>query len=135
MYPKRVIQETAKVLQSYLTYQAVRIIINELSETNPGQAIWLSQYSSTKNIQDGEAYLDGLMNDNKELMLRIMTVRESLAEEVLEFLPEMVKTGICQANIERRRQLLERLTQSQTVETRPHLEASETESDLDNSPD
>jgi hypothetical protein len=130
MYPKKVIQETAKVLQSYLTYQAVRRIINELSETNPTLAIWLSQYSSTKNIQDGEAYLDGLMTENKELMLRIMTVREHLAEEVLEFLPEMVKTGITQSNINHRRQLLERLTQSPTVEPTPHNDPSETDSDV-----
>ncbi|MDJ0563387.1 MAG: chaperonin family protein RbcX, partial [Microcystis sp. M49629_WE12] len=35
MYPKKVVQDTAKVLQSYLTYQAVRTIIDQLSETNP----------------------------------------------------------------------------------------------------
>lgn len=114
MYPKKVAQDTAKILQSYLTYQAVRTIIEQLSETNPTQAIWLSQYSSTNKIQDGEAYLDGLMSENKELVLRIMTVREHLAEQVLEFLPEMVKSGISQANIEHRRHLLERLTQTQT---------------------
>jgi hypothetical protein len=135
MYPKKVVQETAKVLQSYLTYQAVRIIINELSETNPTLAIWLSHYSSTNNIQDGEAYLTGLMTDNKELMLRIMTVREHLAGEILEFLPEMVKTSISKANIEHRRQLLERLTRSQTVESTPQPETSETQVDVDHPSD
>lgn len=135
MYPKKVVQETAKVLQSYLTYQAVRIIINELSETNPTLAIWLSHYSSTNNIQDGEGYLQGLMTDNKELMLRIMTVREHLAGEILEFLPEMVKTSISQANIEHRRQLLERLTRSQIVESTPQPETSETEVDVDHPSD
>lgn len=133
MYPQKVARETAKVLQSYLTYQAVRTIVNQLSETNPNQAIWLSQYSDRQKIQDGEAYLEGLMAENKELMLRIMTVREHLAEEVLEFLPEMVRSGIAQANMEHRRQLLERLTQSQPTTSPAHPESSE--SDVNDSPD
>nr|QBK82220.1 chaperonin family protein RbcX [Gloeothece membranacea PCC 6501] len=132
MYPKKIAADTAKVLQSYLTYQAVRTIIDQLSETNPTQAIWLTQYSSTHTIQDGEAYLEGLMAENKELVLRIMTVREHLAETVLDFLPEMVKTGISQANMEHRRQLLERLTQSQPANSAPQIETSESELDLDN---
>nr|QBK82205.1 chaperonin family protein RbcX [Gloeothece reniformis CCALA 1113] len=134
MYPKKIATDTAKVLQSYLTYQAVRTIIDQLSETNPNQAIWLSQYSSTNKIQDGEAYLEGMMAENKELVLRIMTVREHLAETVLDFLPEMVKTGIIQANMEHRRQLLERLTQSQPANSAPQVETSESESDVDNPP-
>ena len=44
MQTKQVAQATAKVLQSYLTYQAVRTIQSELSETNPPQAIWLGQW-------------------------------------------------------------------------------------------
>lgn len=114
MYYKQVAKETAKVLQSYLTYQAVRTIINQLSETNPPQAIWLNQYSDKAKIQDGESYLEGLMSENKELMLRILTVREDLAQQVLEFLPEMVQTNISQSNVEHRRSLLERLTQVTT---------------------
>lgn len=124
MYPQKVAQDTAKVLQSYLTYQAVRTIIDQLSETNPTQAIWLSQYSSTNKIQDGEAYINGLMTENKELVLRIITVREHLAEQVLEFLPEMVKAGISKANMEHRRQLLERLTQTQTESSSVQSESS-----------
>ncbi|MEO1186036.1 MAG: chaperonin family protein RbcX, partial [Cyanobacteria bacterium J06636_27] len=42
---------------------------------------------------------------------RIMTVRQHLAEEVTEFLPEMVSSGITQANMSHRRQHLERITQ------------------------
>ena len=48
---KQVAKETSKVLASYLTYQAVRIITDQLWETNPGQAIWLSEFSSTGKIQ------------------------------------------------------------------------------------
>lgn len=103
-------KETARVLQSYLTYQAVKIIISQLSETNPQQAIWLSQYSDRTKIQDGEAYLHQLLGENKELVLRILTVREDIANHILEFLPEMVKTNILQSNIEHRRRLLESLT-------------------------
>lgn len=58
-------KETARVLQSYLTYQAVKIIISQLSETNPQQAIWLSQYSDRTKIQDGEAYLHQLLGKTK----------------------------------------------------------------------
>ncbi|MGK7929754.1 MAG: chaperonin family protein RbcX, partial [Spirulina sp.] len=78
------------------------------------QAIWLSQYSAGK-MQDGEAYLEGLMLERKDLVLRILTVREDIAESVLEFLPEMVQTNIQQANGDRRRQVLERLTQIQSA--------------------
>ena len=131
MYPKQIAKDTAKVLQSYLTYQAVRTIINQLRETNPSQSIWLSHYSDSAKIQDGEAYLDGLMAENKELLLRILTVREELAQQVLDFLPEMVRSGISQANVEHRRKLLERLTQSQSSNSTPHPETTTTESDLD----
>ena len=133
MYPKKVVQDTAQVLQSYLTYQAVRTIINQLSETNPTQAIWLSHYSDRTKVQDSEAYLEGLMLENKELVLRIMTVRKDLAEQVLEFLPEMVLTGIEQSNLERRRQLLERLTQSQPQIPTPETDNSESELDVNES--
>jgi hypothetical protein len=131
MYPKQIAKDTAKVLQSYLTYQAVRTIINQLSETNPSQGIWLSQYSDRAKIQDGEAYLDGLMIENKELLLRILIVREELAKQVLDFLPEMVRAGISQANVEHRRKLLERLTQSQTSSSTTHPETNNLESELD----
>lgn len=112
---KQVAKDTAKVLQSYLTYQAVRIIVDQLQETNPGQAIWLTHYSDRTKVQDSENYINNLMSENKELVLRILTVRQDLAEQVLEFLPEMVTTGIIQANTEHRRHLLERLTQTSSL--------------------
>lgn len=107
---KQVAKDTARVMASYLTYQAVRTIINQLSETNPPLAIWLSNFSSSGKIQDGEVYLKDLLEVNQELAFRVMTVRDYLAEEVTEFLPEMVCTEIKQGNIEHRRQHLERLT-------------------------
>ncbi len=119
MYQKKVAKDTAKVLQSYLTYQAVRTIIDQLSETNPQGAIWLRNYSSKTKIQNSEEYIQGLMLENKELVMRIMTVRKHLADEVLEFIPEMVCSGIEQANLEHRRHLLERLTQSSSASNLP----------------
>ena len=111
---KQVVKDTAKVLQSYLTYQAVRTIINQLRETNPGQSIWLSHYSDQQKVQDSDNYLNDLMKENKELVLRILTVRKDLAEQVLEFLPEMVTSNISQSNMEHRRDLLELLTQTKS---------------------
>ena len=112
MYPKQVAAETAKVLQSYLTYQAVKTIIAQLSETNPPRAIWLTEYSSGNKIQDGEAYIEGLMLDHKDLVMRILEVRKYLAEQVLDFLPDIVRQNLEQSGLDNRRQLLERLTQS-----------------------
>lgn len=112
---KQIAKDTAKVLQSYLTFQAVKVIINQLTETNPPLAIWLTNYSDRASVQDSENYLNKLLGENKELVLRILTVREDLAEQVLEFLPEMVKTNIIESNIQHRRHLLERLTQTQSL--------------------
>ncbi len=123
MYPKKIAQDTADVLQSYLTYQAVRTIIDQLSETNPNQCMWLRQYLANHNVQQGESFFEELMGNNKELLLRILTVREHIADQILDFLPEMVRSNISQANIEHRRQLLERLTRS-SISTEDDSQAS-----------
>lgn len=108
---KQVAKDTAKTLQSYLTYQAVRTVLAQISETNPPLALWLHRFSSTDKIQDGEVYIQNLFREKPDLALRIMIVREYLAQEIADFLPEMVRTGIQQANMEHRRQHLERITQ------------------------
>ncbi|WP_107670616.1 chaperonin family protein RbcX [Cyanothece sp. BG0011] len=128
MYPKKIANDTAEVIQNYLTYQAVRIILDQLSETNPKQAIWLRQYTASHNIQKGESFIEGLMEEDKELVMRILKVREYLASEVMEFMPQMVRHGISQSNMEHRRQLLERLTRSSSVSSTP----SESENDDSN---
>jgi len=107
---KQIATDTAKTLQSYLTYQSVKTVLSQLGETNPPLAYWLNNFSADK-IQDGEAYLEQLFRENPDLALRIMVVREHIAEEVAEFLPEMVRTGIAQGNMMHRRQHLERITQ------------------------
>jgi RbcX protein len=131
MHTKHVAKATVKMLQSYLTYQAVLRIQTELREMNPPQAIWL--YLASHNIQNGETFLDGLLNENKELVLRILAVREDIAESVLDFLPEMTRSSISQSNMIHRRHLLERLTQ--TALTHPSVvEGTNLESDINESP-
>lgn len=121
---KKVAKDTTKVLTSYLTYQAVRTIANQLRETNPGLAIWLNGFSSTGKIQDGEVYLQELFRENQELAFRVLTVRSHLADEIADYLPEMVRAGIQQGNMEHRRQYLERMTQLNVSESNPQTESA-----------
>ncbi|MFB2644688.1 chaperonin family protein RbcX [Raphidiopsis sp. BLCC-F218] len=115
---REIAKETAKTLQSYLTYQALRTVLVQLSETNPPLAVWLHNFSAGK-VQDGERYIEELFQEKSDLALRIMTVREYIAAEITEFLPEMVRTKIQQANMEQRRQHLERITQLSVFEPYP----------------
>jgi hypothetical protein len=110
---KQIAKDTAKTLQSYLTYQALRTVLAQLGETNPPLELWLHNFSAGK-IQNGESYIEQLLREKPDLALRIMTVREHIAEEIIEFLPEMVRTGIQQSNMEQRRQHLERITRIDT---------------------
>jgi hypothetical protein len=57
---KQVAKDTAKVLTSYFTYQALRTVLAQLSENDPPQALWLHSFSSRHSIQDGEAFLLGI---------------------------------------------------------------------------
>jgi len=129
---KRIAKDTARTMQSYLTYQAVRTVLAQITETNPPLALWLHGFSSNDKIQDGEAYIEDLFLAKPELALRIMIVREHIAEEVAEFLPEMVRTGIKQANMQQRRQHLERITQLSTSDLSNHPDQSTTEPNLEN---
>ncbi|PZO43999.1 MAG: RbcX chaperonin protein [Leptolyngbya sp.] len=108
---KQSAKETAKVLTSYVTFQAVKTVLNQLKETNPARAHWLNGFSTKEALQDGEAYLIALLTESPDLAMRVMTVRQHIAEGICEFLPEMVVTSIQQANMEHRRQHLERITQ------------------------
>lgn len=120
---KQAAKDTAKVLTSYLTFQAVKTVLSQLKETNPAQAYWLNTFSSKEALQDGETYLTALMAEKPDMAMRIMTVRQHIAEEICEFLPEMVIANLQQANMEHRRQHLERLTQLGDAD---HLDQSET---------
>jgi hypothetical protein len=119
---KQIAKDTAKTTISYLTYQAVRTVMAQLSETNPPLALWLSRFSSANKIQDGEAYIQALFREDASLALRVMTVRLHLAEEIADFLPEMIRTGIQQGNMVHRRQYLEQITQLDLSKPSPNPE-------------
>jgi hypothetical protein len=127
---KQIAKDTVKTLISYVTYQAVRTVIAQLSETDPPRAFWLQQFSSRERIQDGEAYLQALFRERQDLAFRILTVREHLTEEIADFLPEMLRSGIQQSNMQQRCQQLERLTQLEaaTPASPPKQENSSDES-------
>lgn len=133
MQPKDIAKDTAKVVQNFLTYKAVQLVIAQLAETNPRESIWLRQYSSGGKLRDAEIYLRDIMSEprGKELALRIMTVRDNIAEQTLEFLPEMVASGVKKDNLAHRRYLLERLTQS--PDETFNLDASEANSETEDS--
>lgn len=108
---KQIAKDTTKTLISYLTYRAVRVVYEQLDETEPKRAYWLHQFASRESIKDGEAFLSALFNERQELAFRVLTVRETLAEEIADFLPEMLQTTVQQLNTEHRKQQLERMTQ------------------------
>jgi 23S rRNA U2552 (ribose-2'-O)-methylase RlmE/FtsJ len=126
MHPKDIARDTAEVIQNYLTFKAVQLVIAQLAETNPQESIWLRQYSSGGKLRDAEVYLKEIMSEPRgmELALRIMTVRTDVAKQTLEFLPELVNARIEENNLAHRRYLLERLTQ--TSESASEENVSET---------
>ncbi|MBT9316705.1 RuBisCO chaperone RbcX [Leptothoe spongobia] len=125
---KRIAKDTAKTLTSYLTYQAVRVVMGQLKETDLPRSYWFNEFATREKLQDGEAFIAALMQEQADLALRVMTVRQHLAEEVTEFLPEMVVTGIQQANIEHRKQHLERMTQMSSEELRSGADTDDRDS-------
>ncbi|MEO1800674.1 MAG: chaperonin family protein RbcX [Cyanobacteria bacterium J06629_2] len=132
MQPKDIARNTAEVVQNYLTFKAVKLVIAQLAETNPQESIWLRQYSSGGKLRDAELYLQEIMSEprGKELALRIMTVRADIAQKTLEFLPEIVAAGIEESNLGHRRYLLERLTQTSPEAASPG--ASEANKETEN---
>jgi len=123
---KRIAKDTTKVLTSYLTYQAVRTVLSQLLEANRPLFHQLNEFASREKLQDGEAFIAELLKEHAELGFRVMTVRSHLAEEVAEFLPEMLTTNIAQANGEHRKKQLEKMTQ---------MTSEELTAGLDNNPD
>lgn len=108
---KHIAKETTKTLVSYVTYQALRLVIAQLDETEPKRAYWLRQFTHRVSIQDSEPYLHALFQEEPRLAFRLLTVREHIAGELAEYLPELLQTGIQEANLQQRTQQLERMTQ------------------------
>jgi hypothetical protein len=108
---KQIAKDTGKTLNSYLTYQAVRVIMHQLREMDPPCGYWFNAFATSHDLQNGEAFIAALLEERADLAMRVMTVRQHIADEIAEFLPEMLMTGIQQANMEHRRTHLERMTQ------------------------
>jgi hypothetical protein len=121
---KKVAKATTKVISSYLTYQAVQTVLEQLTETNPPVALWLRSFSSRSILQDGEVYLLALLAENQELAFRIMAVREYLVEDIMADLPEMVFHEIKLKNSQHRKQQLEKLSQLSITEPNHQFESS-----------
>ena len=121
---KQVAKSTAKVISSYLTYQAMQIVLVQLTQSNPPLAVWLRNFSSQQILQDGEVYLQALLGQNQELAFRIMTVREHLVEEIMDDLPEMMFHEIKHQNIQHRKRQLEKLSQLSITDSSSHADLS-----------
>ena len=106
---KRSTKSISSMLINFLTYEAVKTVHEQLLETDRLKALWFNQFSTREKIQNGELYIKELLEVHQDLAFRVMTVREHLATEVLDFLPEMTRTGIQQSNMQLRCQHLERI--------------------------
>ncbi len=122
---KQIAKDTTKTLISYVTYQALRVVIAQLDETEPKRAYWLRQFSHQVSIQDSEAYLTALFQEEQRIAFRLLTVREHIVEEMADYLPEMIRTGIQQANLQQRTQQLERMTRTDSSASASHPEQAE----------
>lgn len=100
-------QATAKMLSSYFTYQAIRVIDEQLRESNPRLSRWFNHFSGQRSIHDGDAYLSELFTENPRLAMRVMTVRQHLAEQILDGLPEQVRADVGESNLAHQRRYIE----------------------------
>jgi hypothetical protein len=87
------------------------VVVAQLDETEPKRAYWLRQFAYRVSIQDSESFLQALFREEQRLAFRLLTVREHLADELADYLPELLKTGIHKANLQQRTQQLERMSQ------------------------
>jgi vacuolar-type H+-ATPase subunit I/STV1 len=137
---KRSTKSISSMLINFLTYEAVKTVYEQLLETDRLKALWFNQFSTREKIQNGELYIKELLEVHQDLAFRVMTVRDHLASEVLDFIPEMTRSGIQQSNMQLRCQHLERMMNVQVSQEyaecealdsnlEPSLENLETESD------
>nr|AVY53725.1 chaperonin-like protein component RbcX [Tapinothrix clintonii GSE-PSE-MK6-07G] len=124
---KQIAKDTTKTLISYLTYRALKVVFEQLDETNPKRSYQLHQFAARVSVQDGENFLRQLFSEDQELAFRILTVREHLAIELAEYLPEMLRSTMQQVNMEQRKQQLERMTQLNLSDPNSTPEASDSE--------
>jgi RbcX protein len=116
---KKIANDTTKTLVSYLTYQAVRVVYEQLDETEPKRAYWLHQFASSESIKDGDRFIERLFRERPDLAFRILTVREALADGIADFVPDMLRQQMSVSNLKQRSQQLERMTQVSTEGNHP----------------
>ena len=116
---KKIANDTTKTLVSYLTYQAVKVVYEQLDEMEPKRAYWLHQFASSESIKDGDRFIEALFRERPDLAFRILTVREALMDGIVDFLPDMLRSQMSQANLKQRSQQLERMTQVSTEGNHP----------------
>jgi len=116
---KKIANETTTTLVSYLTYQAVKVVYEQLDETEPKRAYWLHQFSSSESIKDGDRFIEKLFRERPDLAFRVLTVREALSDSFADFLPDMLRSQMSQSNLKQRSQQLERMTQVSTEGDHP----------------
>lgn len=124
---RRIARETCDTLVNYLTYQAVRVVLSQVKETNPALYVWLQEFTQDYSFQRSEEYLRALYREKPELALRMMTVRSDLVDDIADALPEMSRSSVEQSNMNLRRHMLEHLTQTgvATPEPAPAAELDE----------
>jgi len=116
---KKIANETTTTLVSYLTYQAVKVVYEQLDETEPKRAYWLHQFSSSESIKDGDRFIEKLFRERPDLAFRVLTVREALSDSFADFLPDMLRSEMAKSNLKQRSQQLERMTQVSTEGDHP----------------
>ena len=107
---RQIARDTSGLLVNYLTYQAVRVVIDQMAETDPPRSVWLQHFSANYSFQRAEEYLQALMKEQPELGVRIMTVRETIAGDISDLLGELTRSGVAEANMNQRRSMFERMT-------------------------
>lgn len=127
---KQIANDTTQTLISYLTYRAVRVVYEQLDETDPKRAYWLHQFASSESIKDGDLFVEKLFRERQDLAFRVLTVRESLAVSLADFLPDMLRSGMSAANVRQRSQQLERMTQVSVEGESPEQERPSIHGDL-----
>lgn len=127
---KQIANDTTQTLISYLTYRAVRVVYEQLDETDPKRAYWLHQFASSESIKDGDLFVEKLFRERQDLAFRVLTVRESLAVSLADFLPDMLRSGMSAANVRQRSQQLERMTQVSVEGESPEQERPSIRDDL-----
>lgn len=85
--------------------------MHQLRELDPPCGYWFNAFATNHDLQNGEAFIAALLEERADLAIRVMTVRQHLADEIAEYLPEMLVSNIQQANMNHRRTHLERITQ------------------------